>query len=78
MAIRPSPRTYQCSACRWRKTVHPSSDVLMPGDRFTHCPECGALVFSTKPTLLDMLLAGFDTLFRPSKMNPPWKRRGPF
>ena len=40
MPIRPHPTTYHCPACGWSKTTAPRSDVLMPGDMPTACPQC--------------------------------------
>lgn len=42
MPIAPPPMTYRCPACRWSKTVAPTSDCLVPGfDYFSACPVCG-------------------------------------
>jgi DNA-directed RNA polymerase subunit RPC12/RpoP len=42
MPIQPTPTTYHCQKCGWKKTVAPKSDALMPGDHYDTCPECGS------------------------------------
>ena len=41
MPIKPRPFTFVCEDCKWKKTIAPRSDALMPGDWFATCPKCG-------------------------------------
>ncbi len=42
MPIKPQPFTYICPCCGWKKTVAPTSDVMVPGVfYFDFCPKCG-------------------------------------
>ncbi|MBZ8141550.1 hypothetical protein CLD22_16795 [Rubrivivax gelatinosus] len=40
MPAKPSPRTYECQTCRWKRTVAPQSDALRPNEHFSYCPVC--------------------------------------
>ncbi|ONM45300.1 hypothetical protein BXT89_03735 [Halopseudomonas pachastrellae] len=43
MPFPPSPTTYRCRQCSWRKRVRPTSDALAWGvDCFASCPQCGS------------------------------------
>lgn len=43
MIMKPTPTTYFCPACGWKKTVAPISDVRLRGvDSFDRCPKCGS------------------------------------
>lgn len=56
MPIRPRPSTYVCTQCRWKKTVAPASDALMPGEYFGACPVCGSSALEQRePTLLELI-----------------------
>lgn len=40
--IKPQPFTYICPCCGWKKTVAPTSDVMVPGvNYFDSCQKCG-------------------------------------
>ena len=52
MPIKPRPFTFVCEDCKWKKTIAPRSDALMPGDWFASCPKCGS-------TALKMRAAGW-------------------
>lgn len=57
MPIRPQPCTYFCTRCRWKKTVAPASDALMPGEYFGACPSCASTAIERRaPTLLELAL----------------------
>jgi predicted RNA-binding Zn-ribbon protein involved in translation (DUF1610 family) len=44
------PRTYECTACGWSKTVAPKSDALAEGyDHFKSCPKCGNENLASRP-----------------------------
>lgn len=40
MPIAPTPLTFECPNCGWRKTTTPEANVLTPNDFFTCCPDC--------------------------------------
>lgn len=41
MPIAPTPMTFDCPTCGWRKSTAPDSDALTSGELFTCCAECG-------------------------------------
>jgi len=42
MPFPPSPMTFNCPKCGWRKRVQPKSDALrLDLDWFACCPQCG-------------------------------------
>lgn len=41
MPIAPTPMTFDCPICGWRKSTAPESDALTSGNFFTCCAECG-------------------------------------
>lgn len=50
MPMPPRPRTFICTACKWKRTVIPLSDCLMESrDWFSTCPECRHEELDTRP-----------------------------
>lgn len=42
MSIKPLPRIFQCSVCRWKKTiVFPHKTASQNGYLLSACPQCG-------------------------------------
>lgn len=50
MVMKPTPTTYSCPACGWKKTVAPTSDVRLRNvDSFDRCPKCGNEYLNRQP-----------------------------
>lgn len=59
MPIKPKPWIFKCPSCQWQKLIAPQSDVLMPGEYFDSCPECGCdSLKQESATVLQHLWAG--------------------
>lgn len=66
MPIPPAPSTFCCTACRWRKTVVPKSDVMVRGHTwFEACPECHhAPLEQSSATRVELAIAKLKDVIR--------------
>ncbi len=55
-------KTYNCSHCAWKITVHHASDVLVV--HFDKCPQCGHPVDMTRAGLIETLMARINPFNR--------------
>jgi len=57
MAWRPNPVKLVCTRCKWKKTVAPKSDVVLPDYVLKECPKCGSKLRREKDeSLLSVIL----------------------
>lgn len=58
MPMRPSPFTFVCCECGWKKTVAPCSDAFGPVDWCDRCESCGNEALTRKTAgVVDRTLA---------------------
>ncbi len=65
MPIPPSPFTFTCTRCSWKKTTIPLSDVLnLERDWFAQCPQCFGELERRGATQAEIFKARLEQFFQ--------------